>query len=58
MRLALTIALLRVGSLAEREPDRSATRELADELERLPEVATRERARDTTPGDAQQRSPT
>jgi hypothetical protein len=56
--LALTVALLRAGSLAEREPDRTATRELADELERLPGRATREPVRDTTPGDAQRRSPT
>jgi hypothetical protein len=35
MILTIAVALLRAGSLAEKEPERSATRQLADELERL-----------------------
>jgi hypothetical protein len=37
MMLTIAVALLRAGSLAEAEPERAATRGLADELERLNE---------------------
>jgi|HubBroStandDraft_4_1064222.scaffolds.fasta_scaffold25169_4 hypothetical protein len=35
MMLFLAVAVLRAGALAEPEPERSATVELANELERL-----------------------
>jgi hypothetical protein len=35
MMLFLAVAMLRAGALVEDEPERSATRDLADELERL-----------------------
>jgi hypothetical protein len=35
MMLFVAVAVLRAGALAEPEPERSATRDLADELDRL-----------------------
>ncbi len=58
MILSLSVVLLRAGSLLEEEPERSATRQLADELERLPGPTTVERAPGTAPGGARRRAPT
>lgn len=35
MMLFLAVALLRAGAIAEKEPERTASRQLADEIDRL-----------------------